>query len=97
MPTSSSPSSYLGGTFTACVFVAFYPATVAPTGFFSNGGLLGLASLLCASALAWTSFAINTDSHWIRRLVQLPITALVTFMVIWDAMCQVVTGWWWGF
>ena len=78
------------------IAIVFYPMTIAPTGATANGGILGLTSLVIASAFSWWAFALNTESPWIRRLIQLPITALITFMAVHDAYCQYVGGWWWG-
>jgi hypothetical protein len=70
------------------IALIFYPMTIAPTGAASNGGMLGLSSLVIASVLSWWAFALNRTSPWVRRLVQLPVTVLVTFMAIHDAYCQ---------
>lgn len=91
-------SSHLVATVAAvAIAVVFYPMTIAPKGATANGGFLGLTSLVLASTLSWRAFALNSKSPWIRRLIQLPVTALVSFMAIHDAYCQHVGGWWWGF
>jgi hypothetical protein len=91
-------SRHLGATVGAlAIALAFYPLTIAPIGPASNGGILGFGSLVIASFLSWWAFARNTSAPWIRRLFQLPVTVLVTFMAIHDAYCQCVAGWWWGF
>ena len=72
----------------------FYPLTIAPIGPASNGGALGLGSLVIALLLAWRAFALNMKSPWVRRLVHLPLAAVVTFMVIHDAYAQFVSGRW---
>jgi hypothetical protein len=91
-------SRHLGATAGAlAIALVFYPMTIAPTGAAFNGGILGLGSLIIASGLSWWAFAINTGSPWVRRLIQLPVTVLVTFMTIHDAYCQCVAGWWLGF
>ena len=79
------------------IALLFYPMTIAGIGSASNGGVIGLGSLVIASALSWRAFSLNKTDRWVRRLVQLPVTALVTFMAIHDAYCQCVAGWWWGF
>ncbi|MCK5851382.1 MAG: hypothetical protein KAH23_10745, partial [Kiritimatiellae bacterium] len=91
-------SRHLGATAGAlAIALVFYPMTIAGIGDASNGGVLGFGSLVIASGLSWWAFALNTSSPWVRRLIQLPITTLVTFMAIHDAYCQCVAGWWWGF
>ena len=86
---------------TTCAAIAiaflFYPMTIAAIGVAANGGILGFGSLVIASCLSWWSFALNRKFLWFRRSIQLPITALITFMAIHDAYCQSVAGWWWGF
>jgi hypothetical protein len=78
------------------ILVFFYPMTVAGIGTFSNGGFLGLSSLVIASWLAWRSFALNTTFTGLRRFVQLPVTAFITFMAFWDGFCQYMSGNWLG-
>ncbi len=92
-------SSYHFAATAAAVAIAlvFYPMTIAPTGATANGGLLGFLSLVIASGFSWVAFASNRKSAWVRTLIQLPVTALVTFMAIHDAYCQSVSGWWRGF
>jgi hypothetical protein len=93
MSEITKPKRHLGGTVGALTIAfVFYPVTVAGIGTFSNGGVLGLSSLVIASVLAWRSFALNKEFHWIRRLFQLPVTAIVTFMASWDAFCQSMVG-----
>ncbi len=75
----------------------FYPTTIAAIGIYSNGGVLGFGSLVIASLFAWRALVLNMRSSWLRRLLQLPLAALVTFMAILDAYAQSVTRWWWGF
>jgi hypothetical protein len=96
--TKGEASSYLVTTLAAVAIAGvFYPMTIAPTGAAANGGFLGLTFLLLASALSWWAFARNSKAPWIRRLIQLPVTAMVSFMTIHDAYCQHVGGWWRGF
>lgn len=79
----------------AAIAFLFYPMTIAPTGNLSNGGVLGFGSLVVASVLAWRAFTLS-KSPWLRRLVQLPLTALISYMAIKDALCQCCSHWWWG-
>ena len=78
------------GSTAAVVVLAFlfYPMTLAPLGNDTNGGTLGLGSLVVASALAWRAFLFNTINPWLRRLVQIPLTAIVTYMVIAEVVVQ---------
>lgn len=69
-----------------------YPMTIAPTGSTSNGGALGLGLLLVATGLSWSAFLRNRNSKWVRRLVQLPIAALILFSAFHDAYCQYLSG-----
>jgi len=88
-----SQSKHLGITAgSIAIALLFYPMTITPIGAASNGGILGLSSLVIASALSWRAFALNRISPRMRRLIQLPVTALVTFMAIHDAYCQYVSG-----
>ena len=64
--------------------------TLAPMGIYSNGGILGLGALIAASCFAWKGFALNRKSTAFRVLIQLPVTALVTFVLISDAYAQFV-------
>ena len=98
MRNKSESSRHLSATVAAIgIAMVFYPMTIAGIGSASNGGILGFGSLVIASGLSWWAFALNRKSPWLRRLLQLPITALVTFMAIHDAYGQSVAGWWWGF
>jgi hypothetical protein len=88
-------SLYMGTTAGAIAIVfLFYPWTIYPIGASSNGGALGFGSLIAASGLSWWAFTSNSRSPWLRRLVQLPVTAFVIFMAIYDAYAQWVAGWW---
>lgn len=90
-------SRHLGATAVAvAITVVFYPMTIAPIGAASNGGVIGFTSLVVASGLSWWAFALNKGSPWVRRLIQLPVTALVTYMAIQDAYAQCVAGGWLG-
>ena len=71
----------------------FYPMTIAPIGVASNGGVLGLGSLIVASFCAWRALALNLRSAWLRRLLHIPLAAFITYMAIQDAFVQLV--WWW--
>jgi hypothetical protein len=91
-------SRYLAFTVGALGIVfLLYPATVAGIGPASNGGILGLGFLVIASSLSWWAFSHNRVDPWMRRIVQLPVTAVVTFLAMRDAFCQSIAGWWWGF
>lgn len=88
----------LGDTVAAAgIAFLFYPMTIAPIGTASNGGVLGFGSLVVASFFAWRAFALNMRSPWLRRLLHLPLAALLSFMAIHDAFAQCVAGWWLGF
>ena len=91
------PSPHLAETFVAAgIAFCFYPMTIAPIGVASNGGALGLASLVVALVFAWRAFALNTKAPWLRRLVQLPLAALVMFLAMSDAYWQLVRAGWLG-
>jgi hypothetical protein len=77
----------------ALAFV-FYPMTIAPTGSLSNGGALGIVSLAGASVMAWYAFSCNRVNRALRVTVQLPLTAVVTFMAIAEAVTQYWSGHW---
>ena len=88
-------SAYYGSTIAAAAIVLlFYPMTIAPVGALSNGGALGLGSLVIAAGFAWRAFMLNRVDRWLRRYVQLPITACVTYMAIADAIAQYRAGHW---
>jgi hypothetical protein len=72
--------------------LVFYPTTIAPIGTFSNGGHLGLGSLVLASGLSWSAFILNRRFFWWRILFQIPVTILVTYMAIHDACNQYVSA-----
>jgi hypothetical protein len=95
-PGSTFEESYfLGSTLLALAIICvFYPMTIAPMGGLSNGGALGLGSLVIASALAWRAFIFNRDSRWLRRFVQLPLTAMATYLAIAEAVAQ-YRSWHW--
>ncbi len=78
----------------AVIAFLFYPMTVAPLGGASNGGALGLTALTISLVLSWRAFALNRVSPWLRRLIQLPIAALVTYLAIADALTQYRSGSW---
>jgi len=75
------------------VFV-FYPMILASLGNHTNGGALGLGSLLIASVLSWRAFLCNRKTPWMRRLVQMPLTAFLTYLVIAEAVAQYRSGKW---
>ena len=88
-------SNHLAATIAAIVILLiFYPMTIAPVGPYSNGGLLGLGSLLIASGLSWSAFTRNRRARWIRRLIQLPVTAFATVVTIHDGICQCLAEGW---
>lgn len=68
--------------------------TIAAAGGASNGGARGLGMLAFGSFLAWRAFSLIRRSPWLRRLLQLPLTAIVTFMAIHDAFAQCLSGKW---
>jgi len=78
----------------AALAFGFYPMTIAPTVNLSNGGALGIASLVGASVCAWYAFACNRVDSKLRVTVQLPLTALVTYMTIAEAVTQYRSGHW---
>lgn len=91
MKPESQSSLHLGETVAAVFITTFlYPMTLAPMGIYSNGGILGLGALIAASCFAWKGFALNRKSTAFRVLIQLPVTALVTFVLISDAYAQFV-------
>jgi hypothetical protein len=67
--------------------------TIAPIGWASNGGLLGLGSLVAASIFSWRAFALNYGSPWLRRLLQGPLAAGITYLAIREAFVQCLCGW----
>lgn len=81
---------HLGETAAAVIITFLYPLTLAPIGIYSNGGILGLGALIAASYFAWKGFALNRKSTVFRVLIQLPVTALVSFVLISDAYAQFV-------
>lgn len=96
MRDKGTSSRHLASMVTAIAIVLlFYPTTIAPIGALSNGGLKGFSSLVIASGFSWWAFLCNRKSPWIRRLIQLPVTALITFMAISDACRQCLSGWRW--
>jgi len=66
----------------------FYPMTLVPLGNATNGGILGLVSLIIASGLAWYAFTLNTINPWLRRLFQLPLAAIITQLLIDEVVVQ---------
>jgi hypothetical protein len=77
------------------IAVLFYPLTIAPTGVGSNGGVLGFSSLVAASFFAWRALALNEGSPWLRRLLQVPLAAGVTYLAIREAFVRCIVGWSW--
>ena len=95
MNAQSQESSHLEMTIGAAVLAfVFYPMTIAPIGALSNGGALGIVSLVGASIMAWYAFAANRVNRPLRLTVQLPLTAAVTYMAIADAVAQYRSGHW---
>src|SRR5262245_23946655 len=85
--------SFLGLTGVAATLAfVFYPMTLAPLGPWTNGGVLGIGSLLLATIAAWSGFGLNKSRPVARIAVQLPITALITFMAIREAVIQYQIG-----
>ncbi len=86
-------STFLGSTIAAMVILLFfYPMSLAPTGPLTNGGALGLGFLVIASALAWRAFLLNRRNPWLRRIVQLPLTGVATYLAIAEAVVQCYAG-----
>jgi len=71
-----------------------YPASLAPLGPDTNGGALGLFFIVAASVTTWTAFATNRSNPKARMLVQVPLTALITFLAIKEAVTQYQLGLW---
>jgi hypothetical protein len=96
---AAQQESYIGLTFTAMVLAfGFYPTTLAPIGAYTNGGALGLTSLLLAVLLSWAAFALNRTHGRIRVALQLPITSIITYLAIHEAVIQYTLGpeaWFW--
>ena len=76
----------------ATLVLIVYPMTIAPIGTLSNGGTIGLLTLLCALALSWRAPFFNRTHLRTRLLVQLPLAAITSFLVIADAYKQFVAG-----
>lgn len=82
-------SAYPGSTVVAVELAfCFYPLTLMSLGNDTNGGWLGLASLLLATIVAWRAFICNRINPWLRRLVQMPLTSVVTYMLIREVVVQ---------
>ncbi len=92
--TIDTTSSSRFGDTVAAVLLAFlfYPMSIAPTGVFSNGGLIGICSLVAAAFFSWRAFLLNRRSSWLRRLLQLPLAALLTYLAIREAFVQFLSG-----
>jgi hypothetical protein len=78
----------------AAVLLAFalYPKSIAPTGASSNGGLIGICSLVAAAFFSWRAFHLNRRSSWLRGLLQLPLVAVLSHLAIREAFVQFVSG-----
>jgi hypothetical protein len=76
---------------TIAAFV-LYPMSLAPAGPATNGGLIGIVSILCAVLFSWLAFALNTSHPRLRIAVQLPLTALITYLAINEAVTQYLLG-----
>ena len=57
-----------------------YPSFLAPIGPNTNGGALGLLAILLATGFTWIAFALNRSRPKPRVAIQLPMTALITFL-----------------
>jgi predicted membrane-bound spermidine synthase len=91
---SWSSLSYLAAIFAFLL----YPLSVAPMGPYSNGGALGLIFIFLALGATWTAFALNRSNPKTRMAIQLPLTALITFLAIREAVTQYQLGpdhWFW--
>jgi hypothetical protein len=86
-------NTFIGAAITLC----FYPGTVAAMGPASNGGILGLGSLVIAAGFAWVGFLWNNPNRTDRWILQLPIAGFITYVAFGDALTQFRYGWWWGF
>lgn len=84
---------YEGSTIGAIVLVLIvYPMTIAPVGTLSNGGALGLLTLAIALVLSWRAFLFNRAQRLLRLLVQLPLSAITSYLAIADAYNQYSSG-----
>ena len=89
----TSGSCRLGDTVAAVLLaLVLYPMSIAPTGVSSNGGLIGICSLVAAAFFSWRAFHLNRRSSWLRRLLQLPLAAILTYLAIREAFVQIVSG-----
>jgi hypothetical protein len=79
------------------IVIWVYPMTIAPMGPTSNGGLLGLIFLSFSVGLSWWAFTINIKQNFFRRIIQLPLVAVTSFLTIQDLYRQYISGWWLGF
>jgi hypothetical protein len=85
--------SYFGLTWAAAILAfVFYPMTLAPVGSFTNGGALGLISILLALCLAWLALGLNTANSRLWMALQIPITALITYLAISESAIQFMLG-----
>ena len=72
--------------------VVLHPMSIAPTGVSSNGGLIGICSLLAATFFSWRAFCLNRRLSWLRRVLQLPLAAILSYLTIREALVQIVSG-----
>jgi len=94
-PSERQGSALAGSTVLAAILAfLFYPTTLAPLGSHTNGGALGLAALVIASALAWYALLFNRRDRWLWWCVQLPLAAFITCMAIAEALVQHRSGHW---
>ena len=85
--------TYGGSSIVAAVLVLIvYPMTIAPIGTLSNGGALGLLTLAIAVVLSWRAFLCNRAKRWLRLWVQLPLSAITSYLVIADGLKQYFSG-----
>ena len=95
MTEEFQPSHGLGATVAAVLIVAmFYPLTRVPSFPETHGGPLGLAGLVIGAGLSWWAFTVNRSSPWRRRLIQLPITAWLSYWAVAEVYLQYVCSGW---
>lgn len=74
------------------LLLVVYPCTVAPTGSYSNGGILGLVFLVLGMLCSWMAFMLGRPIPLFRWLVLLPIASIVTWSTVVDVLAQYHSG-----
>ena len=95
--TKTAPEIWTLTTVSLVILLVFYPMTIAPIGTYSNGGILGLSSLLVAAFCSWAAFIRGRERPVVRWILLLPIAIVVTWAAVWDGVAQHHSGWWRGF